>query len=161
VKNNGTGTPAWVQVWINPMTDNRQLNSELAPTDSLGSLVAAEIAESQNTHTVVAESNRSERRRLIRAAVASVPVVLTFTAGKARAQGGPSIDSGESLKAPETPLGAPSGNSNAGEGDGEGDELTPAEKLETFGLQRAEDHGGQDPFRDLDTVSEPVDLSDP
>jgi len=44
-----------------------------------------------------------QRRQLIRSAIASVPVVLTVTAGTARAQGGGSMGSGTSGgTAPET-----------------------------------------------------------
>jgi hypothetical protein len=145
------------------MTDIRQPNSKVAASDSIGSPAAAENTENQATLGLVSESNRRERRRLIRAAVVSVPVVLTFTAGKARAaQGSPKDSAENSPAAPEAPLMAPPQDNNVGDPVEDGD-LTPAEKLETFGLQRAEDQSGgsQDPFRDLDTVSDPVDLSNP
>lgn len=146
------------------MTDNRQLNSELAKSNSLDSSAASEPAMNPAATTVVADSNRRERRRLIRAAVASVPVVLTFTAGKARAQDGSAKDSSENSPAPQNAeVGDNASSSTLGDDDSATGELTPAEKLETFGLQRADRPEGysDDPFRDLDTVSEPVDLINP
>ena len=144
------------------MTDHRPLNSEPTKSDTLGSPEYVERAGNATVQTVVAQSNRSERRRLIRAAVASVPVVLTFTAGKARAmEGSPKDSSITSPAANELELDDTSKDSKSPES--EDGELTPAEKLETFGLQRAERPEGysEDPFRDLDAMSEPVDLNNP
>lgn len=140
------------------MTDNRPLNSE--PTADSPDVVAN--SASPTTSTIVADSNRHERRRLIRAAVASVPVVLTFTAGKARAQDASVKDSADNSSPPEN-MEVDGGEDSSLEVDSsDSGELTPAEKLETFGLQRADRPEGysEDPFRDLDTVSEPVDLTE-
>lgn len=142
------------------MTDNSQLNSNMTASDLIGSPSANENAGSQTTAYVATESNRRERRLLIRAAVASVPVVLTFTAGKARAQDASVKDSAASPAAQDEPPMAPAQDNKLG-APAEDGELTPAEKLETFGLQRTDSGSSEDPFRDLDTVSEPVDLNNP
>jgi hypothetical protein len=145
------------------MTDNRQSIADLEESNVFGAPIQHENAENRQVETAAVNSDRRERRRLIRAAVASVPVVLTFTAGRARAEGGTALDS--SLPSPATPqqqLDSGDQDSKAADDTTSG-ELTPAEKLETFGLERAERPASysEDPFRDLDALNKAEAQPDP
>ena len=107
--------------------------------------------------------DRLERRRLIRAAVASVPVVLTFSAGTAHAQDASVMESGVVSDAPDDLDDLESGDSEAVEEDESGP-LTPAEELETFGLERIErpeSYSEEDPYRNLDSIHPEVDFDSP
>lgn len=149
----------WEVERIKGMTDKLQNNLEYkdvtSPDNQLsdGQMVDAVAGgHSLTTKTLQADSQRSERRRLIRSAIASVPVVLTFTAGHALATG-PSVKNSSLNTPPPEELEVDPPALKAGEEE-ESTELTPAEKLETFGLQRSADSdtNSEDPFRDLDTV---------
>ena len=114
-------------------------------------------SESQQSYV-----DRLERRRMIRAAVASVPVVLTFSAGTAHAQDASIIDS--QAASPDTAEDEESIESDeAASEDDEAKFLTPAEELETFGLERVErpESYDENPFRNLDSVHPEIDVDSP